>query len=657
MKSIITLLLSLLFDYSYATTYYIKTSGGSGSGLNDDNAWSFAKLNSTALASGDIVLFKKGDVFYGTLTVRTSNVSYGAYGLGDNPVITGFTQLTLWIPYSDHIYYSTLDVATLNMVTIDGAVKGMGRYPNSGYLAYTSHSGNASITGSTVGSIPFDPTGGEVVIRKLRYILDRHPITSRSANTINYSTDINYGDNNLYSPYDGNGYFIQNHLNTLDEDGEWFYDKVAKRLYIYSVTNLASRIIKASSQVQNIYLNYWTNISFNNLTFEGGNIYGAYNIGTSNISYNNCIFRQQGGNAIWASYLTNFTVKGGSITDALNNGITMEQQGSFTNIDGVALTNTGEIAGAARSGDGQQEGINITGNNTTVKNCTVLNSGYIGIGFYGNDILITHNLIDTFGDIKDDGAGIYTVNNLNTTASNRIIRGNIVLNAVGAFAGAEGYYYENYGKTAGIYLDDQSYNTLVDSNVIAHGNWCGIFLHNCGNNQVTNNLVYNHAEQLLIGDESSTITRNLTITGNTFIAKTATQQTLYLSMSVNDNPSSIGSFNNNIYARPIDDNLTFAISRNYSGGDGEKKYSLATWESTYHQDTNSQKSLVSVPDTSKIRFDYNFSSVISSIPLQGCWSDVKNINVQNTSMVEPFFGKALISISYLNKPVIVLGTN
>jgi hypothetical protein len=31
----------------------------------------------------------------------------------------------------------------------------------------------------------------------------------------------------------GNGYFFQNHLQTLDQQGEWYYDSVAKRLYVF----------------------------------------------------------------------------------------------------------------------------------------------------------------------------------------------------------------------------------------------------------------------------------------------------------------------------------------------------------------------------------------------------------------------------------------
>jgi hypothetical protein len=174
----LTFLLLLCLQQANATTFYVKATGGNGSGLSDDTAWSYAKLNGANLTPGDVVLFKRGDVFYGELTVRNGNsgspVSYGAYGEGANPAVSGLSTLTQWSQFSDHIYYTTLDVPELNVVSFDGKLQGMGRYPKTGYLTYTGHSKTNSISGSSIGTIPFNPVGAEVVIRKIRQITDRH---------------------------------------------------------------------------------------------------------------------------------------------------------------------------------------------------------------------------------------------------------------------------------------------------------------------------------------------------------------------------------------------------------------------------------------------------------------------------------------------------
>src|SRR3954447_15021954 len=110
-------------------------------------------------------------------------ITYTSYGSGANPVITGFTTLTGWNLYGGRIFYTSLDVANLNLVSINGAVKGMGRFPNTGYLNYESHSNNAAITDNQLSASP-SWTGGEVVIRKYRWIIDRHKITAHSGNTL-----------------------------------------------------------------------------------------------------------------------------------------------------------------------------------------------------------------------------------------------------------------------------------------------------------------------------------------------------------------------------------------------------------------------------------------------------------------------------------------
>ncbi len=316
---------------SFASTYYIKSNGGSGTGLDDANAWNLEKLNDTKLAPGDRILFKRGDIFYGSYICNSggrpgSPIIFDAYGAGPNPLISGFTELASWTHLKENIYYTSLEVPSLNMVTLDGKVMGMGRYPDHTYLPYSSHKDNASINGKSVNQLPYDPAGGEVVIRKKRWILDRHSVKSRTDSTLFYDTNNNYGNNSLYSPIDGNGYFIQNHLGTLTNEGEWYYDKNNKLLYMHFGSGSPDgRIIKASRYQQNLYLNYWANINFNNIDFEGGNLYGAYVIGTSNIEFNNCNFNFQGGDGIWGSYLTNFTLKNSTLTNSLNNGITIEQ--------------------------------------------------------------------------------------------------------------------------------------------------------------------------------------------------------------------------------------------------------------------------------------------------------------------------------------------
>src|SRR5665647_3603352 len=99
------LLAFVLFAFTAnATNYYLSHSGNDASPGTDPSApWkTLDKLNSfKTLKPGDNVLFKRGDTFYGSITVSNSGaagnpITYGAYGTGINPIITGFTTVSSW---------------------------------------------------------------------------------------------------------------------------------------------------------------------------------------------------------------------------------------------------------------------------------------------------------------------------------------------------------------------------------------------------------------------------------------------------------------------------------------------------------------------------------------------------------------------------------
>ena len=84
-------------------TYYVKTGGSDAAdGLSDGNAWqTVAKVNGETFAAGDSILFNRGDTWRETLTVPSSGssgnpITFGAYGTGALPIITGANVATGW---------------------------------------------------------------------------------------------------------------------------------------------------------------------------------------------------------------------------------------------------------------------------------------------------------------------------------------------------------------------------------------------------------------------------------------------------------------------------------------------------------------------------------------------------------------------------------
>lgn len=636
--------------YFIPTTYYVTPSGsGSGTGLDSGNTMSYAALFSKTLVSGDIVKFKGGNTYQGQHFAK-DGVTYDRYSAGTNPVISGSTTLTTWALASGNIYWASVSSTQPQSVTLDGALVGMGRYPNTGYLTYTSHVNNTSISGASVGTLPTTFVGGEVVIRKARFIMDRHIITAQSGTTITYSSTNFYGNSSNYDPDNGNGYFVQNHLDALDQLGEWYYDKVNSRLYMHFGTGTpAGRVVKAATVSQLVPLNSTANVTFNNIDFEGGNT-GIQNNGTTNITFNNCNFRYQG-TAIYGNDCTNLTMNGGSISDCGSNGFNVESSNvaniTGTTVTGVTIKRTGLIAGLGESGDARYSAINVGGNNTTVTNCTVIKQGFNGISFDGDNVLVKRNLVDSSCLVKDDGAGIYTFSLNNVTRSNRIIEENIVLHSIGNYLGGE-YNGELYGQAAAIYLDGFANHVILRYNFCAGGSWMGIFENGNSSNSIVDNTTFDFPYGIAITQTATTgfgSVRNLVMTGNTCIARTASQMALLVTiLFASDNPSSFGTnINNNLYGRPLDDNLTIRVNRgSYPGATGVTDISLATWKSTSGLDSASSKASVTTSNVNNLRYDYNYSP--SSIPLSlgAVYKNISNTSYPGIINLSPYRGEVLI---------------
>jgi parallel beta-helix repeat protein len=607
-----------------------------------------SKFNAIAatLRPGDSVFFRRGEAFYGSMNPKVSGatgavVYFGAYGTGANPVISGFTSLSGWTSHGNGVYYAPVTAPNLQIVTVNGEARGMGRWPNTGYLQVGSHVGNQSITSTGLSGAPTTNfTGGEIVMRKYRFILDRHPISSQSGNTLNYTTSTNFNGNNAtYSPVDKNGFFIQGHLATLDRPGEWWYDATNKRLYMhFGADNPANAIVRASTQEYNLSFTNLNFLTFENLGFEGGNAHGILLTGSSNININNCHFSNQGAVALGGTNLNGISVKGGSINTAFSNGINFDINATNCTVDGVSVSNTNMIPGTGRSGSGVGNGIAVNGGNTKIINNQVVKSGYSGIQFLGDNVLVERNYVDGFCYLKDDGGGIYTFNGQeNRTESNRIIRNNIILNAIGNFESTQSYWWEGYGKAAGIYLDEYVNNVQVTGNTIANGDWAGIFIHNTHHCQITNNIIYNHRYQMHLSQYSLS-SRNMVETGNQYIAKQAFQMTWFYRTYVADNPSTMGTSDNNYFARPLNDDKTIRLGFLMNSGGDTTDISLAQWQSQYRLDLASRKSPVTYSGNinDSLRFEYNPSNAVRTVALDAGYIDVTGKAYSGTLSLNPW---------------------
>ncbi len=109
---IIIFAFSSIAQTGWTATYYVDATNGNdiNNGLSEPTAWkTIAKGNSSIFSPGDQVLFKRGEIWRELLLIpssgnATSPISFGAYGTGDSPVITGSNIVTGWALVGGTVY-------------------------------------------------------------------------------------------------------------------------------------------------------------------------------------------------------------------------------------------------------------------------------------------------------------------------------------------------------------------------------------------------------------------------------------------------------------------------------------------------------------------------------------------------------------------------
>jgi parallel beta-helix repeat protein len=662
-KTILSILIVQCSILSFAKTYYVSNSGNdSNSGLTTILAWkTLAKVNASTFKAGDQILFQKGDTFYGTLTVKNSGsagnpITYGAYGTGKKPILTGFTNISAWTNLGGNIWESTSAVSSLstcNMVTINGVNTPMGRYPNTGYLTYQSHSGNTSITSSSLISNP-NWTGAEIVLRENHYIINKFPITSQSGSTVTYTSSSGY------KVTDGFGFFIQNDSRTLDIANEWYYNSSTKKILIYSTSSPIN--VQVSTIDTLVHIRSSGNrsyITFDNISFTGSNKNSLDFYGATNINIQDCNFNFSGSNAIEAYLSSYFNIVRSSFNNTNNNAITMTSW-NYTPLptDHILISedtirNTAILGGMGKSIDEQTSrcAIYLVGSNSTIKKCVIDSTGYIPIWFAGDSFLVDSNFITNYCFIKDDGGAIWTWNNGNppNIYTNQRILNNIILNGIGAL---EGSIPDKFTGASGIYCDNNASNIEISGNTVSNCNRNGILIHDAHEITVKNNTLYNNGFQITLyedngansavtGDKSGVhLIRNININNNIFLAKTSGQEVLAAVSGFNDIPS-FGVIDSNFYARPIDDNLTIEVVNSIPSYT-DIIYSLGGWQTYSGFDIHSHKSTIAITTTDDLQFEYNSNNTAKTVTLSRPMTDVKGTKYATSVTLKPFTSVVLM---------------
>ncbi|MBN3518764.1 right-handed parallel beta-helix repeat-containing protein [Algoriphagus lutimaris] len=587
---------------SFATDYYFSSIKGDDNrsiseAQNPETPWkTIDKLNaiSSALKGGDRVLFAAGEVFYGTINVVRGGevgkpIVYTSYGLGPAPQITSLESITEWRSIGGGLYEASLpnlESSVIQILEIDNMPQEIGRTPNSfsesPYFEIKNVLGTNSITGE--GSFG-DLTGAEVVLRKNNWIIDRHPISSSSGNRINFESI-----NTAYHVKSGYGYFIQNHVGTLDSFGEWAYNPTLKTITVFLGSKKPSTITIKVANKDNLVTNnrFVQNITFSKLHFKGSNksIFSLKYSG--NFTIQKSILESAGDHAIYVEVVPNLTISDNTIKNNLNGGLFVYHGSPSVKVTNNLFENSMPYQGMGKSSDltGIALYIASDSDHSLIEKNQIINTGYNGIHFGGDYTIVKNNFIDTFCVFKQDGGGIYTNadGQKNRNNKGREIIGNIILNGLGNIDGNE----ENVFLANGIYADDMAAGITISKNTISNINGNGLFLHNTNHIEVIDNLFYKIPTQILAShDPIGTPIRNIVVRENQ-LSRIYDHEIVMSFNSIDSDIAQFGQIDSNYFLDPYHKNFIF-YSKEPSDGQIGQTRNLKNWRNTFGYDLNSKQ--------------------------------------------------------------------
>ncbi|KZS38855.1 hypothetical protein AWE51_14840 [Aquimarina aggregata] len=634
--------------------FYVSSSGNDlNNGTSPSTPWkTVAKVNSNkgSFVAGDVINFNRGDVFYGSLDLKGKSGNFGSpivvksYGSGKQAVIRAARKLNNWTRHNGNIWKTNLgkiDNARTSSLFLDNVAQQIGREPNfnitdGGYRTISSHtSNNRSISESS--NLPYVANrfrGGEITIRTTDDNVKVETITSHSGKTVNFN--LSRPNDSFENKIEDNfGYFFQNHVNTLDKNGEWAHDINAGILYLYTTTNPNNLNVEIPSGENAININNGKYFRIQNLRFEGGLSQTLLMSGSSNITVTGC-YLYNGNQYLTLGYtLTNINFSNNVLDQSNNLGLRWE------NISGVTFSNNKIRNIGMRSGMGARSfigysGIRFYGRSGGLPNIIEKNTlegiGYHALQFGGDNFKIRYNDISNYCFTKDDGGGIYTVGN---RESNNSIYKNIVHDSPGAIRGIP----SNRGvKTAGIYIDNDSQNQLIYENTIYNVVGWGLMANLSSKSTIRDNIVYNCEMGIVLstynnsfgsGGSVAQATRN-TVLRNTFFTRKPSQFCARYTNQITDTGFNtfLGNINSNYYCQPFTGGKELSIR----AGRQTSEYLLPQFKSKYPNYEKKGKNApvkfnASVDPNTIMRFEVNKTNSEKQINLGNInYIDAKNIS-------------------------------
>jgi len=635
------LFIFITFNNLFATDFYISNAGNdANNGTSVATAWkTLSKLStelggpsgtwSVTISSDDHIYFRRGDTFRGEIyfsAYNNSGITFDAYGSGADPIIKGSEVVTGWTQHSGNIWKATI-TSPVYLVFVDGIAQQLARYPNSGVLN-TTVATTTSASSPSIGSSGLNFVGANICIREFEWRNNRQPVITQAGSTVSWNTDINAANNGSY-------FYFDNKLSLLDAPGEWYYDPSIHTLYLMTSGVSPDELsVEASTQLLGIAGN--DNRSDNvisNLKFMHFADFGIRLMGSSNNNVvKDCNF-EQNHQGILLSGNEN-AIESNIFNDSYLQAI-VAANSSNTSISKNTIQNTGMTWGKNIpnfSGEFYPNAIyQINGTpGCVIAENVITNSGYNGIKFIGNGIVVEKNQVSYSLMNMSDGGAIYTWGN---SSYNCIVRNNFVDHVIGDYEGIS-----PNGIALGIYIDNNASNIQILNNTVTDIPVGGGIVINAGSNNCTiqNNTVYKCRVALSFADWLpgasiyGNVSNNNVLYSNVFGGvplEIASDDNNYATLSASDQ-----NYLHNVY-EPIVSRYIWSAPQTFT---------FSQWKSSTGLDLNSKSSYYQwayPTDNSFILKNPTNSTVI--IPLVGT-IDLDNVDVSSVT-IPPYSSKVLIN--------------
>lgn len=686
-----------------ATTYYVSSSDG-----NDTNNGTsqttplktLAKVNSLDLQPGDQVLLKCGDIWRSEQLIITQSGSeaapivFGSYpeSCNNQPVLSGSQPVQEWSVSSPNIYVADLTTGSnaglfpngINQLFRNGERLTQGRWPNlnaNGQGGYAFLDGIADSKTLLDADLPAVNWAGAIVhVKTIRWLLVNREVTGSSGTSLTVAEDIQFGHGS-----EGWGYFINNHLSTLDQDGEWYYDANSGKVYLYSSSgapdsiegsvvldgdeSFAAGIIigqfklgqhVAYVTISNLAIINWFahGISFprnlegtenHHLIIQNNTIKNVESIGMNLATW---MYKPTEGEDGWrggySQTIANNVIDGANhfgihtyARASLFQGNTVRNIGLLKNLGASGLGCGLSGANCTENGDGirlKLGKVEHSANGNTFSYNTLEKIGYAGFDVFGPNNTFEYNVIKEACYTKGDCGAIRTFgrSNLNDTqVYNIAITNNIILDTIGNTDGDAEKYKPLFG--IGLYIDNYSRDVLISGNTVMSSTIDGILFQRSTGKIINNTLYNNNAGTMGRGQISlsATETQITELGGNILYGMNVIDAYTFARTLIVSNLSNVLASDNNYFFQPY--------KAAHISSDGNK--TLEEWQTSSAMDGNSKTNWFTLEEGESPRSEifYNSTNAPQTHDLDGAtYLDLDQQSVAGSITLQPFTSKILV---------------